>query len=591
MRGRALFCTMAILCFLTLVCFRLWQVQVLSGHELQEKARRQAIRPVRMNPVRGRIFDVSGKPLVENEDRYDLVFYVSEMRQPGRQSKTVEHILETERRMAAYLGRTSRLTEEVVLRQLTRRPVLPLTIFEGLSEIELSAFAEYVPMLPGVEILPVAQRCHRYPGLLSHVLGYTGRDQPDGSDVLEDLPRLYTMPEQRGRSGLERIFDKELSGRAGAKLLMVDSVGYARDTVGATSEPEDGGDLHLTIDIEAQAIAEKLLKGHRGAMVVLEVNTGAVVAMASAPTFDLSTLSSATLEGLLKDGLNRPMFNRATQGTYTPGSIVKPLVALASLEEIPDDAHLEYVCTGRYMFGKTAIRCARRYGHGELGLSRAICVSCNPFFIQIGQKLGIDRLSEYMRDAGFGEKSGIEIGDAAGVCPSRDVAQRLWKRNWIAIDTAFASMGQGAITLTPLQAAVYAAAIANGGAIYQPYIVSRVEKRDGRLLSETAPVIRRRIPGKQENWAFVRGAMESAVTSSEGGATALEKANMPVAAKTGTAEVGQGESRHKNTWVIAFTPVDEPKYALACLIENGESGGKTAAPIAAEFLRRWLIAE
>jgi len=591
MQGRGLFCVVVIILAFVFLFVRLWQVQVLGGHDLQMRARRQAIRPIRINPVRGRFFDVTGKALVDNEDRYDLVFYVSEMRQPGRRAKTIEHVLTVERMLASYLGRPSKLTSEEVQLQLTRRPVLPLTIFEDLSAEELSAYAEFLPVQAGVEVLPQAQRRHRYPGLLSHVLGYTGRNQPDGSDVLEDLPRLYAMPEQRGRSGLEAVLDAELAGKPGAKLLMVDSVGYARQNVGEEQPPEDGKDAYLTIDIQAQALAEELLRGHFGAMVVLDVTTGAVRVMASAPTYDLSELSSARLRELLQDEVGRPMLNRALQATYTPGSIVKPLVALAGLEEEPEAAFADYECTGRFVLGDTSIRCARRYGHGELELARAICVSCNPFFINLGLKLGIDVLSEYMHDAGFGEKSGIELGELAGTCPARGVAQRLWKRNWIAIDTAYASMGQGAFTVTPMQAAVYAAALANGGVVYRPYLVESIRAQDGRVLQESAPVIRHRLPIHRENWEIVRDAMVDAVEIDEGGAKGMREAGVPVAAKTGTAEVGEGAERHKNTWVIAFTPVDQPKYALACVIERGESGGKTAVPIAAEFLRRYILKE
>ncbi|MGN0891918.1 MAG: penicillin-binding protein 2 [Oligosphaeraceae bacterium] len=590
-RGRTMFCAVVVLLLVLLLLLRLWQVQVLSGPELQARARRQAIRPVRLNPVRGRILDASGAPLAENEDRYDLVFYVSEMRQPGRQSRTIEHILTLERILASYLGRASGLQREAVLRQMTRRPILPLTVFQDLTPEERIAFSEYLPIPPGVEIMPVAVRRHPRPGLLSHLLGYTGRSQPDGSDVLEDLPRLYATSETRGRSGLEMAFDEELAGKPGVELLLVDPVGYARRRIGERRPPENGHDLHLTIDSQAQAAAEAALEGQAGALVVVEAHSGAVVVMASSPSFNLEELSSPRLQAFLKDEKNRPMFNRATQGTYTPGSIVKPLVALAALEEVPELTQEEYVCDGRFLLGNTAIRCAQRYGHGLVDLPRAIRVSCNPYFIWLGQEMGIDRLGEYMAEAGFGAKSGIEVGDAAGISPTRAVARRLWRRNWLAIDTAYVSIGQGAITITPLQAALYAAALANGGVLYTPYTVRKITSPSGELLQEIPPRIRGRLSVSPENLALVQEAMAQAVESREGGATGLRIPGLPVAAKTGTAEVGRGEGRHKNTWVIAFFPAHEPKYALACLVERGESGGKTAVPVAARFLKKWLLAE
>lgn len=590
MRGRALFCGGVILLLLLLVLFRLWQVQVLSGSEHQRRARRQALRPVRVNSVRGRIFDATGKTLVENQDSYDLVFYVSEMRQPGRQARTLDYVLATERALAGYLGRPSHLDRETVRRQLTRRPVLPLAVFEDLTPAEVVAFSEYLPTPQGVEVMPVARRRYPFPGVLSQVLGYTGRMQPAGDDVLEDLPRLYTTPELRGRSGLEQAFDQELAGRPGVKLLLVDPVGYARKTLDEGQDAEDGQDLVLTIDIHAQSAAEEALAGHSGALVAVDVETGAVVAMASAPTFSLDALDSAALSRMLNDNEARPMFNRATQGTYTPGSIVKPLVALAALEEIPGIAHGESFCDGRFTMGKTVIRCARRYGHGPLDLSRAIMVSCNPFFLHLGVEMGIDVLGGYYHEAGFGERTGLELRDAAGISPERPLAQKLWKRNWLAIDTAYASIGQGAITVTPLQAALYAAALANGGKLYRPYLVQRVQTQDGKVLRNTAPQVRKRLLLEPENLQLVQEAMVQAVENHEGGANRLRLPNLPVAAKTGTAEVGSGENRHKNAWCIAFFPADQPKYALACLVEHGDSGGKTAVPIAARFLGKWLQA-
>ena len=196
-----------------------------------------------------------------------------------------------------------------------------------------------------------------------------------------------------------------------------------------------------------------------------------------------------------------------------------------------------------------------------------------------------------MKEAGFGEKTGLEIPEGAGIAPQREVARRLWRRNWLASDTADASIGQGAITITPLQAALYAAALANDGILYQPHLLQRILTPEGKVLQETAPRIRRRISASPETFILVREAMRQAVEEREGGATGLQIPGLPVAAKTGTAEVGNGANRHKNTWVIAFLPADEPKYALACVIERGDSGGKTAVPVAAQFLKSWLLAE
>lgn len=591
MRGRIFVCVSVILALLALLLMRLWQVQVRQGDELMRKARRQSIRPVRLNPVRGRFFDSNGYTLVDNEPQYDLCFYVSEMRQYGRLKKTIEYILERERILANYLGREPSLTADRVKDHLRKQPVLPMTVMQNLTLEERTAFAELLPLIPGVDLVTRAVRKYRYPGMLSHVLGMTGWRLPSGEDVREDLPRLYVTPELRGVSGLEASFDAELAGQPGTRLLMVDSVGYARETVQQEAQPIAGNDIYLTIDSEAQRIAERLLEGYQGAIVVLNVNTGAVIAMASSPSFDLADLPPSKYRALMDDKEFQPMLNRATRGSYTPGSIMKPLLALAALEEIPEVAYDTYECTGAYALSKRSrIRCAHRAGHGELNLRQAIAVSCNPFFINLGMKLGIDEYSEYLEAAGIGEKSGIEIGESAGLRPSRAIAQRLWKRNWIAADTAFVSMGQGAIVITPLQAAVFTAAIANGGIVYKPYLVQQIRSQDGALIYEREPVIRHRLPGSPESFAEVRAGMTDAVYSEDASAPRLRDAGITIAAKTGTAEVAvkNSNTKLKNTWVIAFGPTDEPQYAIACLIEKGQSGGRTAVPVAAEFFRQWL---
>ncbi|MBR4124583.1 MAG: hypothetical protein IKR13_00125, partial [Victivallales bacterium] len=266
MHRRVVFCTLVIVFFFCLLILRLWQVQVLQGTYHRRKAQRQSVRLVWLNAVRGRIF-ADGEALVDNQAHYDLVFYVSEMRQPGRQVNTIEYVLEMERSLAAYLGREPSLERKRVQRQLTYQPVLPMTVMRDLTDIELAAIAEYLPVPAGVDIQPRIERIHHRPGLLTHVLGYTGRDQPENTDFAEEYPRAYTTPELKGRNGLEYAFDQELRGQAGMRQLVVDSIGYSHENAGEVTPPQAGNDLFLTIDLKAQQIAEELLRGHSGALV------------------------------------------------------------------------------------------------------------------------------------------------------------------------------------------------------------------------------------------------------------------------------------------------------------------------------------
>jgi len=588
---RTVICALVISCMMMLLMLRLWQVQIMQGPEHLRATQRQSYRPIRLNPVRGRIFSADHKLLVDNATAYDLVFHMTEMRRPGVRARTIEHILDTEKILAFMLQRQSMLTEQKVKEHIRLYPVMPLHVFKNLTPEELAVISEISPPLDGVDILPRIERVYPYPGMASHILGMTSWAKPDGTDMLEELPHVYVTPQLKGRDGLEAEYDKVLAGTPGSRIVMVDAVGYDRRTVLDIDYPRNGCNLILTIDANAQAAAERVLEGNAGALVAVNVKTGAVLAAASAPTYSLAALTAKSYGQMAQDNEGRPLFNRAFNGTYTPGSIVKPLMALALLENgviTEDDC---YECTGRLKLGSTVIRCAKTYGHGPIDLVEAIEYSCNPFFMHFGMEMGIDAWQPLLTAAGFGTKSGVdwpEIRSSAGIRPCRDFAQRVWKRNWIASDMAYASIGQGAFTVTPLQVAMYAAALANGGALLRPYLVQEISDENGNLLSYTAPVIRSRLPVSEESLAIVRQGMVGAVEEKEGSAHGLAEVEMPLAAKTGTAEVGSGENRHKNTWVIAYGPAEEPEYAVACIIERGTSGGKTVVPIVAQFFKQWL---
>lgn len=591
MAGRVTFLAVVFLVFLLMLVLRLWQVQIVQETDHIVAVERESLRPERINAVRGRIYASGGEALVDNQSVYDLGFYVSEMRRPGRMRHTINHILAGEKAVMAAIGRESVLTASILERHIRVRSAQPVIVAENLTEEEMAKFAEMFPAVEGARIIPRVYRWYPHPGVASHLLGYTGWNLPDGKDISEDFPRLFVSRELVGRTGLEKAFDNALKGQPGARLHRVDSIGYVREDVGGEQLPENGDDLFLTIDLVAQQAAEKVLDGHVGALVAVDVNTGAILALASSPTYDLATLTGEKIVQMGRDEISRPMVNRATQGVYMPGSIVKPLMALALLENGVVTAEDEYDCIGYFKLGSHRIRCARRWGHGILSLQEAISVSCNPYFIAGGVQCGIDNLAPFFAAAGFGERSGFEIYDAAGIAPAREIAERYAKRSWTISDTAYASIGQGLIEVTPLQAAMYAAALANGGTLYRPYVISEIRTQEGELLQHSLPVVRNRLPVKPENLAIVREAMHMAVTSSDGGARGLAGVDLDLAGKTGTAEVGYGENRHKNTWTIAFGPYADPQYAVACIIERGNTGGSTTVPIVAEFFRLWLTAQ
>jgi penicillin-binding protein 2 len=286
-----------------------------------------------------------------------------------------------------------------------------------------------------------------------------------------------------------------------------------------------------------------------------------------------------------------PLLNRAISVPYTPGSIVKPLVALAALKAGVIDAATIWNCDGKYVIGNRAIHCWNRYGHGPVNVVEAIKFSCNPFFIDAGLKTGVDRLQPMFSAAGLGASPGLDLPDcAAGYIPSRAFARQHWGRKWIAIDTAYVSIGQGALAISPLQAALFVAAIGNGGKVFRPYLVQSVCSAGGRVLRNTAPVVAHRLRVRPEHLALIQQGMRVAGNARHGTAKHAANPAISLAGKTGTAEVGFGTGRYKNTWIICYGPVDNPRYALACIVEHGKRGGRTAAPLAGQFFRRWLMA-
>ncbi len=579
-------CAVLFLCLLV----RLWQVQMRRGDLYDESIARQSVRRLRVEPTRGRIFASDGAVLVDNRPAFDLLLHPAEMRQPGPRSKTVKFILQLGFDLAERLGRPISLDRARLERHLKQYPALPLTLFVDLTPGEMAKIAEIAPPPPGLELAARIVRAYPSPGLASHVLGFTGRRAPQDAEAGGSSGQIsYARPELTGREGIEKLYEPELAGRPGEKLVQVDILGYIHQVLGTPVPPVDGNDLVLTLDLAAQQAAEKALVGTTGAIVCLDVHTGAIVACASAPTFSLATLTPDSYAQLARDVARRPLFNRAVSASYIPGSIIKPLTALAALQTGAIQPDTPVTCHGSYLIGDYPIRCWRREGHGTVDLIHALEGSCNVYFITAGLAAGLDNLLPMLAAAGLGEAPEVDLPAAAsGFIPSRAWALAHWKRPWLAVDTAFISIGQGPVSISPLQAAAYVAAIANGGTVFRPFIVQTIRDTQGNVRSRTAPVTRRRLPVTQKQASLVRRGMWEVVNGVGGTARSAQNPYISVAAKTGTAEVGNTAIEEKNAWFIGFAPYETPRYAIAVLVEHGESGGHTASPLARQFLENWL---
>jgi len=578
------FCLVLLLFLLS----RLWDIQLHKEEQFSESVARQSVRRLRLEPVRGRIFAAGGEVLVDNRPSYNLVFHQAEMRQPGRRIQTINYILAQADALARFLLRPTPLSRSRLERHLRVYPALPLLIFEDLTVVEMAKIAELSPPLPGTEIVTRIVRTYPQPGVASHLLGFTGRRAMEVSPDTEQT--AFTRPELAGRDGIEKFYEKELAGCGGEKMVLVDILGYVHSTVGMPMLPVDGNDLILTIDLAAQRAAERAMAPYSGALVAINVTNGAILAMTSSPTYNLAALTRARYEQLQSDNVRKPLFNRAVSGTYLPGSIIKPLTALAALNANAIRASEEVNCTGAYDTGERPIRCWNTQGHGQVNLIYGLEQSCNCYFIHAGLAANFEALQSLFLNTGFGTPPEIDLpAAAAGFVPSRAWAKQTWRRPWMPVDTALISIGQGPIAISPLQAAVYAAALANRGTVFRPFVVQSIRNATGQMRSFTAPVASRRLPVTAKNLNLVRQGMWEVVNGDAGTAKPARTPVMPLAGKTGTAEVDvRSADREKNTWFIGFGPWDNPRVAIAILVERGESGGHTASPIAREFFEHWL---
>jgi len=428
-----------------------------------------------------------------------------------------------------------------------------------------------------VDVYVQPERIYPLKDRAAHLIGYVGRRQPEQDDQAQDREEDYDfyLPDLVGRDGIEKSFDNYLAGRPGGQLIRVNAVGYKHEAQ-TGREPVRGSDVTLTLDLRLQQVAEDVLRGLRGAIVLLDSQTGEVLAMASAPRYDLSQFVP-TLPQHVWNRLSRsptyPLLNRATHGIYPPGSVYKPVISLAALDEGLVNPETRINCPGYYLMpNDSKIRCWHLIGHGDIRLQAAIAESCNTYFCHIGVELGyFPRIYNDSKLLGLGQRPELELPAAAGNLPTDEWKRRRWGDSWRTGDTANLAIGQGFITATPLQMAVMTAAFANGGKVLRPRLV--LEPYDRR-----SPVVAR-MPWKDGSLRAVRRGMYDTIHSARGTGGHARIEGHTLAGKTGTAEYYDRGVRRKHAWMIAYGPFEDPRYAMAVVVENSDSGGRAAGPI------------
>ena len=581
---------LAIVCVaLVFLVGRLFFLQLIDGERYTYLSENNRIRLKRIPGTRGMIFDRNGQLLVDSRPSFDLLFVPEDA--PERE-KTLGGL-------ARFLGRDVNEFLDLLEENKGRPPFEEIVLGRDVDWRTVVAVETHQLELPGVTLRTRPRRSYLMNSMAAHLLGYLGEIGP--RQLKAQKVNGYSMGDEIGQFGLERTWEEFLRGRSGGQQVEVDALGRRVRTLHEVADAP-GYNVSLTLDWELQEIAAQAFQGKEGAVVALEVNTGAILAMISTPAFDPNAfargITADEWRALTRDRLH-PLNNRAIQGQYPPGSAFKLILAIAALEEGAIHPDTQLSCKGSMMFGNRAFRDWKKEGHGAVDLRKGLVQSCDVYFYQIGQRLGVDRIAHYARALGLGEQTGIALDDEkGGLVPDSQWKQRRYGQPWFPGETPSLAIGQGYLTVTPLQMANLYAAFANGGTVYRPWFVRKVESLDGTVIREYGPEKIRSLPLKQSTLDRVREALTDVVNSGEGTGGAAKSPLIRIAGKTGTAQVVEMKGQivkseqlayliRDHAWFIAFAPADKPEIAVAVLVEHGGHGGAAAAPIAKKIIEKY----
>ena len=566
----------AITALLLIVC-QLWYLQVLEGGRFQEASDKNRIRIRPIAAPRGILFDRKGLPLVDNRPAFTLSLIPRELeRDPVKRDATLG-------RLAALLQIPFAELQEAVTK-VSPDSILPVRVRRGLSMDDVARVEEWKIELPGVIVEVEPQRAYPNSRFAAHLLGYV-REAND-----EQLKQgRYRRGDMVGQSGLERLLDEFLRGKDGGERIEVDALGRQMRMIQST-EPHPGAQVVTTIDRRIQEAAEKAMEGHAGAVVVMDPRNGDVLAMVSTPAFEIDrftgTIDRNAWLRVIQDP-DHPLLNRTIQTQYAPGSVFKIVVAAAGLQEgtiVPTDrTH----CTGEFHLGEWTFKDWKAGGHGSVDLLGAIRESCNVFFYEKGLKVGGPVIAKYASAFGLGEATQIDLpGEKLGLIPQPKLRRDKRVGGWHAGETVNMSIGQGAVLVTPMQIARFMSAVANGGVLWKPRLVQRIERPDKGVVWSDGGSVTGHVELSPMVWAFLRQSLWSAVN--EGGTGAGARiAGLDIAGKTGTAQMiskSKAEKGQDHAWFASFAPVGEPEVVVVVLVERGGKGGQVAAPIARKVL-------
>jgi penicillin-binding protein 2 len=550
-----------------------WRLQVQNPQFYLGRAEQNRIKSVPLLAPRGRILDRDGRVIVDSHASYALDL--------ARENLNEDHL----KPIAQGLDLDYDDLVKQVRRFRVRPKYEPIRLKEELSSADLAFVASHHDFFPELELIEAQRRLYPQDGMMAHVIGYTNQITEEELDLPEFSK--CSPGDMVGQTGIERQYNESLMGVNGQRQVVVNNRGQVQTELGKKPYVP-GKDLQITIDLDLQAVAELALEDKVGAVVALDPRTGEVLAMVSRPTFDNNRFTRDYKQ--IQENPDHPLLNRAIQAQFAPGSTFKPIVSLAALETgtIEDPRVFTVNCPGSVTLYGHVYHCMRHTGHGSLQLHNAIVQSCDSFFFVLGDKLGIDNLSHYGEMVGLGKVTGIDLPhEAAGLLPSKEWAIRVRRQKWYAGETPSVGVGQGALTVTPLQLARAIGGIAMGGAWHQPHLLMALGATERPFRADLDP----------DNVKFVVDAMYGVVN--EGGTGAAARLpNVEVCGKTGTAQLASMDyvksnagdttkDMRDNAWFVGFAPRTDPEIVVVAMVEHGVHGANEA-PVVRDILKAYF---
>lgn len=599
----ASFVMMAVLGFLAL---RVWYIQIYRGQHYRTISENNRIRRIEIPAPRGIVYDRNGAVILGNKPFFDLIYIPQYVREKEATFKILSRLLNIpesifERRLRAGYGRPS---------------FLPIILKRNLTLHEVSVVQSNKLFLPGIDVSVVPRRDYK-PNLPPHLVGYLGeisRAQLKKANKTE-TKNPYLPGDLVGKQGLEAQWEEHLRGKRGYRLIQVDAFGRESKLFEKNQlklprvDAIRGSDLILTLDLDLQKASKDAFKGKYGAVIALDPRSGEILSMLSEPGFDptmyQNRLSMFEWRALVENPFT-PLLDKTTGGEFPPGSLYKPVVALAAIEEGVVNSKTKFHCNGAFVLGNQTFHCHNRSGHGIVDLARAMMKSCDIYFYHVGVELGVDKIAQYARSLGLGDRLGLNLNmERPGLVPTRQWKKETFKAPWTVGETPSVSIGQGYNLATPLQMASLYAAIGNGGTIYRPFLVSKVVNPLGEITLQTKPetVSQSKIIS-QQSFRLIRKALQKTVMDPGGTGHRAAHPTKSVAGKTGSVQVvslkkNRNQKDVSMKWkehalFAAFSPAKNPEIVVVVVSENDREGGGgvSAAPVAGKIVDAfWRLKE